>query len=139
MNLKNEYIVIVQILLLGTIFWSFTGKGTPGYEATKLSLEEQEKIAPNSFLEVSGTFRENLIGETVVEGKVKSSASVAKYKDLVLSVIFYTKTDTYLGSEDFVLYEFINPGTEVDFKIKTNAPNGTDQIGLEVKEAVSVD
>ena len=139
MNLKNEYIVIVQILLLGTIFWSCTGKGTPGYEATKLSLEEQEKIAPNSFLEVSGTFRENLIGETVVEGKVKSSASVAKYKDLVLSVIFYTKTDTYLGSEDFVLYEFINPGTEVDFKIKTNAPNGTDQIGLEVKEAVSVD
>lgn len=139
MNVKNKNTLIVQILLLLTIFWSCTGKGTPGYEATKLSLEEQEKIAPISFLEVSGTFRENLIGETVVEGKVKSTASVAKYKDLVISVIFYTKTNTYLGSEDFVLYEFINPGSEVDFKIKTNAPNGTEQVGLEMKEASSVD
>ena len=138
MNTKGIITGILQILFLLIIFSSCTGKGTLGYEATKLSLEEQEKIAPVTFLEVSGTFRENLIGETVVEGIVKSNASVAKYKDLVITVIFYTKTDTYLGSEDFILYEFINPGSELEFKIKTSAPEGSEKIGLEVKEAVSV-
>lgn len=137
MNIKGLNPRAVQILVLLTIFWSCAGKGTPGYEATKLSLEEQEKIAPVTFLEVSGTFRENLIGETVVEGIVKSNASVAKYKDLVLTVNFYTKTDTYLRSEDFILYEFINPGSELEFKIKTSAPEGSEKIGLEVKEAIS--
>lgn len=75
----------------------------------------------------------------VIEGKLSSSSTIAKYKDVVVNVNFYTKTDTYLSSEEFVVYEFVNPGSEVDFKIKTKAPKGYDKLSLEIIEAKSVD
>jgi hypothetical protein len=129
----------IKFLFLISFLWSCTGNGTPGYESTKLSIEEQEKIIPASFLDIEGKYKENLLGETVIEGKLSSSSTIAKYKDVVVNVNFYTKTDTYLSSEEFVVYEFVNPGSEVDFKIKTKAPKGYDKLSLEIIEAKSVD
>jgi hypothetical protein len=125
--------VVVFLLLLGC-----AGKGTPGYESLKLTIEEQEKMAPLTFLSVEGKLWENLIGQTVIEGDITSSATVAQFKDVVLKVNFYTKTGTFLGSEDFVVYEFVNPGQSVHFKIKSFGPEAAEKIDVQISEAVSL-
>ena len=130
---------LLIFFLLNIIFLGCAGKGTPGYESLKLSIEEQEKLAPLTFLNVDGKLWENLIGQTVIEGDITSSATVAKFKDVVLKVNFYTKTGTFLGSEDFVVYDFVNPSQSVHFKIKSFGPESAEKIEIEISKAVSVD
>jgi hypothetical protein len=133
--MRSIFFIVVIIFL----FFNCAGKGTPGYESLKLTIEEQEKMAPLTFLSVDGKLWENLIGQTVIEGDISSSATVAKFKDAVLKVNFYTKTGTFLGSEDFVVYEFVNPGQSVHFKIKSFGPEASEKIDIKISEAVSVD
>jgi len=91
------------------------------YEESKTSIEDKEKDNPLSFLSIDATYRKNLLGEWVVQGKISNSATVAIYKDVKLSLIFNSKTDTYLGSETQTVYEFVKPGQSKSFKIKTYA------------------
>ena len=133
--MKSVFFIVVII----SLFFNCAGKGSRGYESLKLTIEEQEKMAPLTFLSVEGKLWENLIGQTVIEGDITSSATVAQFKDVVLKVNFYTKTGTFLGSEDFVVYEFVNPGQSVHFKIKSFGPEGSEKIDVKISEAVSVD
>lgn len=80
-----------------------------------------------------------MINQTVIEGNIKSSATVAKFKDVVLAVNFFTKTDTHLGTQKYVVYEFINPGGLTHFKIKMDAPAGTDKLSVDVESAKAVE
>lgn len=141
MHLKRQ-IARPQILLFvlsSVTLWNCGGNGSPSYEATKMTLEEQEKSSPTSFLTVEGKTWENLIGQTVIEGDIKSSATIARFKDVVLIVTFFTKTDTHLGSETYVIYEFVNPGQLTHFKIKMDAPSATEKIAIDIESAKTVD
>ena len=64
------------------------------YQEKKMTLEETEKANPTDFLKVTGTYRQNLIDQWVVEGSVTNSASVATYKDVVLDIVYFSKTQT---------------------------------------------
>ena len=105
------------------------------YQSTKMSLEEQEKGNPLSFLSCDGTYRKNLLGEWVLEGTISSSASVAEYKDVVLEVHFYSKTNTDLGTEYHTVYEYFPPGKSKRFKIKTYGYKGAKKVGWNVSGA----
>ena len=105
---------------------------TTNYQAAKIFIADQEKADPRAFLKVTnGTYKKNLLGEWVVEG----STTVARYKDVVLLVSFYSKTQTLLGTQEFKQFEFIEPGHSVAFKIKSNGFPGTGIIGIDVKGA----
>lgn len=121
------------ILILLLALYSCAGRGT-SYEATRKDLGELEKQSPKEFLTVEFKTWENLIGELVIEGEIKSSASLTKFKDAVLIVKFFTKTQTQLGSENYVIYEFVDPGKSVPFKIKLISPKGTDSISIEISD-----
>jgi hypothetical protein len=113
---------------------------TPTYEETKMSLEEKEKSDPLSFLKLHNVvFRQNLLDQWVVEGTVYNHATVAKYKDVVLDIICYTKTRTELGRTTETLYEFVQPNNYKTFKFKTAGYKGTALIGVEIKSAVASD
>ncbi len=71
-------------------------------------------------------------GKDVVRGTISSSAASASYKDINLKITFYSKTDTELGSEEYVVYDFVNPGTSIKFEIKLKSPKGTQKIGVQV-------
>lgn len=88
------------------------------YNETKLSLEEQEKLNPLSFLSADGTYRKNLFGAFVMDGTIRNQASVAVYKDPVITFHFYSKTGTHLGDESRVWYEFIEPGKSFSYNVK---------------------
>ncbi len=102
------------------------------YEQTKETLEETEKKNPKRFISVEGHDRKNLIGQTVIEGKVSNNAKIASYKDIDIELSFYSKTGTLLEKDHEVIYKMIAPGIKDDFKIKYYAPKGTDSVALKV-------
>lgn len=102
------------------------------YQKTKETLAAKEKKNPIAFLYVTGNKRRNLIGQTVIKGKISNHASVASYKDVNVELSFYSKTRTLLEKDNETIYEIINPGQTKSFKTKYFAPKGTDSVGYEI-------
>jgi hypothetical protein len=105
------------------------------YENGKLSLEEVEKKSPLRFLSVTGTDKKNLLGQTVLKGKLHNSGKIVTYKDVNLKLLFYSKTGTLLEEDQEVVYESVAPGGDVSFKTKYFAPKGTDSVAMKVLSA----
>jgi hypothetical protein len=105
------------------------------YEDSKLSLEEIEKKTPTDFLTVDGTDKKNLLGQTVVRGKIHNKAKMVAFKDVDIKLKFYSKTGTLLQEDQEMIYETIAPGNTVSFKSKYFSPKGTDSIALTVLSA----
>src|SRR4051812_23149747 len=59
------------------------------YEKSKATLEDTEKKNPESFLHVQGDEKKNLIGQTVVKGKIINNAKVVTFKDVNIKLSFY--------------------------------------------------
>ena len=105
------------------------------YEESKLSIEEIEKQSPAKFLTVRGTDKKNLVGQTVVKGKISNTAKVVSYKDVDVKLFFYSKTGALLMEDQEMVYETIAPGKTVNFKSKYFSPKGTDSIAMKVMSA----
>ena len=104
-----------------------------------MSLEEQEKLNPTEFLKAEGTYRQNLIDQWVLEGTISNNATLAKYKDVVLRIVYYSKTQTELGSEEKTLFEYFKPNSQQKFKIKSAGYKGTASIGFEIISASAIE
>jgi hypothetical protein len=105
------------------------------YEDSKLSLEEIEKKSPVEFLTVTGTDKKNVIGQTVVRGRIHNKARIVSFKDVDIKLKFYSKTGTLLQEDQEMIYETIAPGNTISFKSKYFSPKGTDSIALSVVSA----
>lgn len=108
------------------------------YAETKESLESIEKKHPTRFLHASLKSKKNLIGQTVLKGTVKSTATVASYKDIEIKLRFYSKTGALLEENVDKVYETLAPGDEKKFKLKYFAPKDTDSASVIVVAAKSL-
>ncbi|MCO6498676.1 MAG: hypothetical protein J5I50_13560 [Chitinophagaceae bacterium] len=110
-------------------------KEKASYEETKKALLEKEKNNPLLFLSITGSEKKNLVGQTVIKGKLSSTATVAVYKDISIKLDFYSKTKALLESDKEVIYIELKPGDSESFKTKYFAPKGTDSVALSVISA----
>ena len=139
---RTLLLTCVHVILINGLISCDSGSSlnydtSPSYEQTKMSLEDTELQNPTSFLSSDGTYRKNLMGEWVLEGKISNSATIATYKDVVLTVRFYSKTKTLLGTERQPVYDYFPAGKSKRFKIKTYGYKGTNTIGWEVTDATA--
>lgn len=104
-------------------------------EELRIELAQRERTNPSQYLVPTVKVRENLIGETIVEGSVMNNASIAVFKDIVLEVTYLSKTGTDLGSKSFVIYEVAAPGKWASFKFRTYSPDETKGYSARVIEA----
>jgi hypothetical protein len=100
------------------------------------SIEEIEAASPLQFLNASGTYHENLIGTKFkIQCDIINSATVVSYKDVVIRITFYTKTNTVIGSEEHTLYEVFKPNSTQTIDLKVTKYNNVATIGWEVLDA----
>ncbi len=111
---------------------NYNVKSDQVYEKNKTSLEDVEKKNPESFLRAVGDQKKNLIGQTVVKGKIFNSAKIITYKDVNVKLSFYSKTGAVLEEDVETVYETVEPGGTVSFKSKYFTPKGTDSVGMKV-------
>jgi hypothetical protein len=112
-------------------------KDPDGYEKTKETLGEKEQKSPARFLEIDEKDRKNFFGQTVVKATITNNATVASFKDVELTLEFYSKTHVRLTEERETIFETIAPGKSIKFKSKYFAPKGTDSVAIKVLGAKS--
>ena len=110
---------------------------TESYEKTKESLSDKEKKNPLKFLTVTGDNKKNLIGQTVVRGTIKNTASVTAYRDIRIKMLCY-KNGSMVEEHEDIVDDVVKPNTIEDFKTKYRLPKGTDSIALSVMSAAVV-
>src|SRR5438128_1620742 len=90
--------MILAIGFISGLFFIFGCKNNTNaetYAEKVMTVEEIERNNPSKFLEASGTYNESFWGDNMkVHGKVVNKATVANYKDVVIEIIFYSKTET---------------------------------------------
>ena len=106
-----------------------TGKS---YENSKLSLEKTEQENPTAFLAVMGERKKNILGQSIIKGKIINRAKIVTYKDIDVKLFFYSKTGALLEEDHEILYEKIAPGGFKKFKSKYFTPQGTDSVVLKI-------
>ena len=106
-----------------------TGKS---YENNKLSLEKTEQENPTAFLSVIGERKNNILGQSIIKGKIINRAKIVTYKDIDVKLFFYSKTGALLEEDHEILYENIAPGGVKKFKSKYSTPQGTDSVVLKI-------
>ena len=119
-------------------------------EELKRELKMQEHSAPLTYLSVTGTtMTPNKIRDAglfhgaeydgyMVEGTVRSTATLARFKDAVITLQFLSQTQTVVDSKDYVIYEFFEPNSSKHFSFKVNPPNVTAQYKIILKSATAV-
>lgn len=138
----------IQLLITGFIITSFvllscsetTDKkaSADDYEKGKISLMKLEEKQPEKFLSVTNSYKKNLLGQSVIKGKITNNAKVANYKDIALKLSFYSKTGALLEEDVETIFEQINAGKEQTFKSKYFTPKGTDSVSIIVESAIVV-
>lgn len=107
-------------------------------EELREELYEREKKKPTDHLSVSYDLSYKILtGEDKITGTIYNSASMATFKDVVLTISYSTATGTELGSENYVVYDYVYPGSSKSFTIKTYSPKSSKQIGVKIKSAKS--
>lgn len=107
------------------------------YEEKVKSVEEVEQEDPVRFLEADGTYRETLLGDKLkINCEITNSATVASYKDVVIRVTFYSKTNTVVGTEDYTVYEEFPASKKRTVELRVKNYSNVHQIGWKVLKAV---
>jgi hypothetical protein len=133
-------LIIIGMVIYGSLNKSGSGSASTdskSYQEKVMTVEEIERAQPAKFLSASGTFNENFWGNKMkVRGIIKNNATVASYKDAVVKVIFYSKTKTEIGSEQYTIYENFPPHSEVNFEVKVDNFKELNSIGVDVISAI---
>lgn len=140
---KTRFMKTTAILIFASLIFFSCNTDTPSqqdqekanYEQLKKNLVEKEKNNPLLFLTVTSRQHKNLIGQTVIKGELRNTASGATYKDPQLKIDFYSATKTLLESDNETVYVEIKPGSVEKFKTKYFAPKGTDSVSIAVISA----
>jgi len=123
-------------------------------EELRMELKVQEQSSPDEYLSATATMSPNRVKTREaglfrdaeygtdgynIEGKIKNSATIARFKDVVLTVTFMSQTETVIEQKDYVFYEFYEPNSTNAFSLHLYPPDATDKFNVTVKSATAVD
>lgn len=108
-------------------------------EELRAELLVQEQRAPEEYLKTTGVYRRNLLDQLVLEGDIANTATLANFKDPVLTVQWFSKTHTKIDTRQYQIYELIPAQGSTHFKLKTEAPSEVESASFGVLEATAVE
>lgn len=129
------FFLISTLVLLAGCNNSNNSPNRKTYEQKVQDVELQEKRNPTQFLQIRGTYKKNLLGETVLEGDIISTATKAKYKDIKIRAQFISKTESVISTNDYIIYDEVGPRETKSFKLKVKAPRPTNSVSMSVVTA----
>jgi hypothetical protein len=72
----------------------------------------------------------------MIKGNIVSTSTLASYKDIELSIKFFTNTGALLDTKPYTIYEVIAPGETKDFEIRGFSPPEAKKIEISVSNAL---
>lgn len=109
-------------------------------EELRAALLKKELANSGDYLTADCTYRYRFFAERFeIEGAVYNAASLATFKDIVVTLIYYSNTNTELARKNYVLYEYVYPNSSTTFKWNVEAPDETKKISAVVRKATGVE
>jgi len=120
-------------------------------EELKAELKMQEQFAPTDYLRTEGStmkhnevrkaglFRDAEYDGWLVEGTIKNSATITRFKDVIVTIKLFSQTETVIEEKDYAIYEFFEPNSSKPFSIKITPPKVTDKFNVSVKTATATE
>lgn len=136
---KMLLITLLLVIAIGVISSYFESKNNvPTYEQSVMTIAQMEALEPANYLSVDGTYHPNFLGDKLkINGVIHNTATVTIYKDVVIEVIFYSKTNTEIGREQYTIYDYFVPNSKKGFKLKVKNYSNIASIGWNVANAVA--
>lgn len=94
-----------------------------------------EQAQPKDYVEISVDPKKNLLGETVIEGKITNKAMYTTYKDFELMIHWNDEAGQPLDSAVEMVLESLDPGENVEFKTKRKGPRRSKSIVTKLRAA----
>ncbi|MCX6312602.1 MAG: hypothetical protein NT084_13315 [Bacteroidetes bacterium] len=157
---KNHFYSILKIFAMSIFFGCNQGGSTNNVspnatpEELKANLKMQEQSNPVQYLTAQGTMEENKVQTRsaglfheaeystdgyFIQGTIKNSASVARFKDVHLVIKFLSKTNTVIDTKEFVQYEFYEPNSTKGFSIHAYPPEEMVHWSIEIISATAAE
>jgi hypothetical protein len=129
----------------------FEGEKTA--EELRLELKAKEESNPGQYMAVHAEMKDSIVqtrsgnffrraeyakSGSIIKGSITNSASLAKFKDAILMVSYYSATETEIKSEDHILYDYYGPNAKKKFSIYVHAPKDMKSFNIIVKTATPV-
>lgn len=129
-------LIIVCIAIIAFVDYMNEKNSGSSYEESIMTIGEIEVADPSSYLNATGTYKPTFLGDQLkINGIIENRATVTNYKDVVIEVIFYSKTDSEIAREQYTIYDFFAPNTKKEFKLKVKNYSNVETIGWNVFNA----
>ena len=136
--MKNLIILSIACLTLGACNNGANSQHpSAAYEDHKTSIADMENESPLKFLKISGSFRNNIINQTIIEGDVVNNATLTTYKNIEVSVNFKDKEGNSVEKQKHTLDESVRPGETSNFKIKVKHVKEAESVTIDIVDAVA--
>ena len=132
--LKNLIAIFAMCCLLSCGGNSSSEKDIEKYESTRQQLAKRETKFPAEFLTITSTNKKNLIGQTVVKGIIKNTATVTAYKKVRVKLLYYNQGSQVENHEE-VYDEIILPNNQHLYKTRYFTPKNTDSVSVSIMSA----
>jgi hypothetical protein len=109
------------------------------YKQHKESLLENEKKSPKEFLTITGTDKRNFWGQTVYRGVIHNAATVCKYKNVRVKLLYYKTDGSLVTNHEEEFDEVVKPGNDIEFKARYKTPRGTDSVVAYIMSAATTE
>jgi hypothetical protein len=57
----------------------------------------------------------------IFKGTINSSASLGRFKDAKIKILYYSRTNTLIEEKDYVIYDYLEPQSTTSFSFKTKS------------------
>src|SRR6185436_19592545 len=96
--------------------------------------ESNVTLAPQrKLVRAAGLFRNAEYADdgVIISGTITNSATLARYKDIVFKVSFYSQTKTLIDENSYVRYEYYEPNSSKKFTLRVETPRAMENFDLE--------
>jgi hypothetical protein len=129
-------LIIVCIAIFAFVDYMNEKYSGSSYEESIMTIGEMEAADPSSYLNATGTYKPTFLGDQLkINGVIENKATVTNYKDVVIEVIFYSKTNSEIAREQYTIYDFFGPHSKKEFKLKVKNYSNVETIGWNVFNA----
>lgn len=155
---RNRKTVLVVLTLLITGFLIVKLQQSESYASASVSVSAIEKsnqpvkttaqlkeerrkkelASPATYIKIKLNWRKNLVGETVLEGTLTNTATLASFKDPVVVVTWLSKTNTVLTKSRYPLYEYLGARKTISYKMKVKALSKYNNVKASVESATAL-
>ena len=139
---------IIAVIIVAVMIFNDSPNSYSNYPKTEAELRAELKMKeqnnPLNYLtdeEVYLTkdvkmFKQNYKG--TITGFIVNNATMAKYKDVEIEVIYYSQTETVIRTDNYVIYNYYEPNSKKKFSLNISYPKAYHSFGLRITGATPV-